>query len=385
MPSLPPTIDWERWSGIPAISRREAQVNAAALYAEHVPPECGEVTSGYTAGSTGTPLAFRVNQLMAAAGSAVIERGLVWADLPAQQTWAVFRNDRSGEATFPHGATYSTTMRGTPRLMHHLAVQTPIEQQGLWLSRIKPDVVFNYPGALAVLAQSLPETLAGHRFRLAVCVGEVTTDEDRAAIEKGFGCPVMDLYSGSEFGSVAVEDCRDRRLYISEETALIEFSTPSGFAGADPDLRGLIVTPFYNYAMPLIRYVPGDYAVVDSMSSADKRTLRRLKRVAGRERNVFVLPSGKRWWPTYQNKILCDYFDYRQIQFAQTGRDRIEVRFVSDLAEPVRDRDGLLTYLRAATPEPMDIALTRMAHIAQRESGKYEYATCEIEKAEPLV
>jgi phenylacetate-CoA ligase len=371
-------IDWERWDEVPILTRVEAQENAQALYAETVPPECGEVVSGYTAGSTGTPLAYRTNRILAAAGSATLERGFVWAGLPAQLTLAVLRNDRLGEAAYPDGISYRSVIRGAPRLMHHLTVQTPIEDQGRWLARIRPDVVMNYPGALAVLAQSLPSELQSHSFRLAVCVGEVTTEQDRAAIERGFRCPVLDLYSGSEFGTVAVEDCNDKRLHICEETMLVEFSRPGDFAVADPDLVEVIFTPFYNYAMPLIRYVTGDFAVVDRSAAADDRTLRRLKRVAGRERNVFVLPSGRRWWPTYQNKILCDHIDYRQIQFAQTARDRIEIRFVSDLAEPILDRDGLMTYLHATTPEPMNIEVVRMADIARRASGKYEYATCEI-------
>ena len=54
-------IDWRRWTDIPVLTRAEAQRNEQALYAENVPPECGEVISGYTAGSTGTPLAYRVN------------------------------------------------------------------------------------------------------------------------------------------------------------------------------------------------------------------------------------------------------------------------------------------------------------------------------------
>ena len=37
-----------------------------------------------------------------------------------------------------------------------------------------------------------------------------------------------------------------------------------------------------------------------------------------------------------------------------------------------------MAYLRATTPEPMDIAVTQVAEIVRRASGKYEYATCEI-------
>src|SRR4029078_7700513 len=85
-------IAWERWDEVPTLSRVEAQENAEALYAETVPPSCGDVVKGYTAGSTGTPLAYRTNPLLAAAGSATLERGFVWAGLPAELTLAVFRN-----------------------------------------------------------------------------------------------------------------------------------------------------------------------------------------------------------------------------------------------------------------------------------------------------
>ncbi|MEA2981360.1 MAG: hypothetical protein QOF09_3183 [Alphaproteobacteria bacterium] len=373
------TIDWSRWTEIPVLTRREAQRNEVALYAEVVPPECGDVVSGYTAGSTGTPLAYRVNSLVAAAGSAVLERGFMWSGLPANLSLAGFRNDRKGECSYPAGLTYRSTIRGTTRLMHHLAVQTPIEDQCRWLADIRPDVVMGYPGALALLADYLPEK-PSHHFKLVVCVGEVTTEHIRETIEKRFGCAVMDLYSGSEFGPVAIEDSRYRCMYLCEELTFVEYNQSNDFESSKEPLVELIFTPFYNYAMPLIRYACGDFAVCDTIPSPDSRTLRRLKRIVGRQRNYFVLPSGRRWWPTYQNKVLCDFLDYRQIQFAQTAPDRVEIRYASDLPEPVKDAEQLSAYLRSATPEPMDIVLTRVSEIARRESGKYEYATCEIDQ-----
>ena len=288
-----------------------------------VPAECGAVVSSFTAGSTGMALAYRNNAIAAAAGSASLERGLVWAGLPEQLTLAWLVSDKQSAAPYPAGEVYRTAIRGAPRLIHRLVVQTPVEDQGRWLTRIRPDVVMSYPGALALLAQNLPRELDGHRFRLAICVGEVTTEEARATIEAGFRCPAMDLYSGSEFGTVAVEDCRLRRLFVCEETGLLEHRPPADFDAADKELSELIYSPFYNYAMPLIRYACGDFAVIDRGPAPDDRTLRRLIRIAGRERNTFLLPSGRRWWPTYRNGILREYIDYRQIQFAQTARGRI--------------------------------------------------------------
>ena len=66
------------------------------------------------------------------------------------------------------------------------------------------------------------------------------------------------------------------------------------------------------------------------------------------------------------------------MQFAQTARDRIEIRFASDKPAPIKDPDRLDAYLRRVTPEPMEIVVRQVPGIAQRPSGKYEYATCEI-------
>ena len=218
----------------------------------------------YTAGSTGTPLAFRISALMAAVGTGMLERGFVSAGLPPNLKLAWLRNDRNRWAAYPHGQIIHSVIRGTGRQTHFLAVQTSLEQQGQWLARVQPDVVISYPGALALLAQNLPEILSGHMFRLAVCLGEVTTEADRAAIENGFRCPILDLYSGSEFGPVAVEDLRLRRMFVCEESTLVEFLPRNGHSPTPSNAAAeVVLTPFYNYAMPLIRYAPGDYAVVD--------------------------------------------------------------------------------------------------------------------------
>jgi phenylacetate-CoA ligase len=374
-------IDWERWDEVPILTRSEAQQHAEALYAESVPPECGQIDSGYTSGSTGVPLAFRVNTMLAAAGSATLERGLMWGGLPERLTLAWLRYDKPGVAAYPMGALYKSTIRGATRLMHNLDLQTPLEDQLRWLARLRPDVVMSYPGALAQLARNLPHELDNHLFRLAVCVGEVTTPEIRAAIEQGFRCPVMDVYSGSEFGTVAIEDRSVQRLFVTEETMFVEFAPPGDFAMAESGLAELIFTPFYNYAMPLIRYATGDFAVVDTGQAPDSRALRRLTRIAGRQRNILKLPSGKLWWPYFiPSKRLAEYLAFDRFQYVQTRRGRIELRYVSREAEPEKNAAALLAELRAAAPEPLDIVLKRVPDIARHRSGKFEEFTCEIDE-----
>ena len=372
-------IDWDRWGEVPILTRSEAQANAERLYAETLPAHCGAVVSGFTSGSSGKPLAYRVNAVLAAAGSAVLERALVWAGMPARLTFAWLTSAQTRPSATPDGIgeVYRSKLRGATRELHRLDTHMSAEQQGEWLAALRPDVVMSYPGALAQLAQALPPALADHAFRLAICVGEVATAERRAAIEAGFRCPTVDLYSGSEFGTVAIEDRRAGCLFLCEETVFVEF------ADAANELTELIFTPFYNYAMPLIRYATGDFAVVDAGPAPDNRTLRRLSRIVGRQRNLFVLPSGKRWWPRIGTTTqLSEYLSFEQIQFVQTQRDRVELRFVATAANPIKDPAALAACLSDATPEPMEIVLKRVSEIPRHRSGKFEDYVCAIDAAQ---
>lgn len=375
------SIDWARWGEIPVLTRATAQAEAARLFADEVPPECGAITEGRTSGSTGRPLLFRVNSLMAAAGTAMLERGLVWAGVPPASRLGWIRYDYAGLAPYPDGAAYRAQVRGTERIIHTLSVATTPEDQGRWLTRIRPEVVMGYPNALALVGQALPAELEHHDFHLVVCNGEAASDEVRRAIERAFRCPSMNLYSASEIGTIAVEDSGSRQLYVADEVTLVEAGDGTAPDGQGDALHELIVTPFYNYAMPLIRYASGDFAAFETAPAPDARTLRRLARVAGRDRNAFVLPSGRRWWPTYVVRVVGQYLACDQIQFAQTAAQRVEVRFVSRDDDPIKDADALLAYLRGATPEPMEFALARIARIARRPSGKFEDAVCEIDEA----
>jgi phenylacetate-CoA ligase len=376
-------MDWDRWDEIPLLTRAQAQQHAEALYAENIPPECGAITSGMTSGSSGIPLAYRLNGMLAAAGSATLERGFVWAGLPEQLTMAWLRYDKPGVAAYPMGALYKSSIRGATRLLHQLDLQTPLEDQLRWLIKLRADVVMSYPGALTQLALTLPQEIGDHRFKLVVCVGEPMSPETRTIIEQGFRCPTMDVYSGSEFGTVAVEDLRVQRLFVTEETMLVEFKQPENFALAEDGLAEMIFTPFYNYAMPLIRYATGDFAVIDSGPAPDHRTLRRLKRIVGRQRNILKLPSGKLWWPYFiPSKRIAEYLAFDQFQYVQTHRGRIELRYVSRETQPEKNGPALLAELRAAAPEPLDIVLKRVPEITRHASGKYEEFASEIDEGQ---
>ena len=79
------------------------------------------------------------------------------------------------------------------------------------------------------------------------------------------------------------------------------------------------------------------------------------------------------------SKELRPLLDYDQIQFVQTRRNRIELRYVTRAETPVRHAAELAAVLRGAAPEPMEIVLKRVAEIPRHASGKYEDYVCALE------
>ena len=103
-----------------------------------------------------------------------------------------------------------------------------------------------------------------------------------------------------------------------------------------------------------------------------------LKRIAGRQRNVFVLPDGRRWWPAFASVKIKQFLDFRQFQLAQTGERTIELRFVSDDPHPIKNALALQAYLKDIIPGPMEFTLRQVKDIPRAVSGKFEDSVCEI-------
>src|SRR5262244_3296802 len=96
------------------------------------------------------------------------------------------------------------------------------------------------------------------------------------------------------------------------------------------EIGRVVVTPLYNYAMPLIRNEVGDMAETGTASPACGRGLPTLRRIVGRYRNMFRYRDGSASWPATAKLKLADFIALRQFQVVQTDLDTIEIRYVPE-------------------------------------------------------
>tara|TARA_R110002124_G_scaffold135570_4_gene298523 strand:+ start:1180 stop:1935 length:756 start_codon:yes stop_codon:yes gene_type:complete len=242
-----------------------------------------------------------------------------------------------------------------------------------WILKTRPGAVTSYPSiavALGELAEQRGIALPFHTF---VGQGEVFSDAAKTYLAQSHGLKLIDRYGSSELGVVGAQ-CPDGSLHhqFCEASLMEVLDFDDGKSITDGRGR-LVLTPFYNYAMPLIRYENQDQVEVTSDPCVCGRTLPSIQQILGRERHVFTYTDGSRSWPFMLKHEYAPFLPSRQIQAIQKTPTDIENRFVRDEASSQQvDVPGLQTFLRARLHPSITIDLVETPEIPRSASGKYE-------------
>ena len=342
------SMDWERWQEVPVLTRRDAKDNEKALAADWVAPEMLPCSEDMTSGSTGVPFHFGRTRLSRIASSALLGRAIEWHDAGAIGTIAAVRSVPMGFAV-QEGS-------GSVTIPLHL----PAREQLALLDKAGPTHLLTYPNQL-IAWLDFDTRRAFRNLRVAVLTGEVIRPETRDRLARALRIKLIESYATSESGPIAFEDRRGL-LRICEENVFFECLDE----GAGQPGR-VVLTPLFNHATPLIRYAPGDYALLDTKSQ--DAGLRGIRKVVGRERNLFRAPTGDLFYPSVSAKLFASILDHREWQLVQTtARDA-----VFKVVCPVPPSPDQLAALREALEKllhGLKVAIAVVARIDDGGSGK---------------
>lgn len=323
-------FDMAGWDDIPILTRNEAKANEAALQALQVPADMGALETRATSGSTGTPLKFRQTRVQRMASEVLLNRHLLWRGL-----WPIRR-----AATHGPGSAVKTP---GPNLLQ-VPAALDFEEQVEILRERRTTHLFSSPSmgagwADAAGPKKLPDLIA------FIATGEVFRPEIRRKIEEKLGGKALNLYSTSEIGPLAGEG-PDGRLWINEENTF--FEGPAS-RGASP--TRVVVTPFYAFGTPLIRYAPGDFVLFSTAKSRGAAGLRRLEEVIGRQRNLLRQPDGRYFLPgRIEARNMEKILDYREWQLVQTSLTEIVMKIVTPTPPTSEQLLALRDYVRNSLP-----------------------------------
>jgi phenylacetate-CoA ligase len=376
-------IDPNQWAQVPVLTRAEVQDNFDALQSNDIPTGHGEVSKVSTSGSTGSPVTVKTTMLAQSFAAVCGLRCHRWHRRDLGGRLVGIYIDRERQATYPEGLQQpgwgwpaGEIYRTGPAAL--LSLNTPIADQAEWLQRQRPNYLLSTPSNLLVLAEHCIQ----HNTRLpglkdVATIMEVVTPEVREACRLAWDVPVVDMYTTREAGCIAVQ-CPDRECYhVMSEDVLVEVLDEEDLPCGPGEAGRLVVTPLHNYAMPLLRYEIGDYAVPGE-SCLCGRGLPVLERILGRVRNMLVLPDGRRIWPSFGRRKLVAAAPIRQYQVVQISRDTLEFRLVMDRPLTANEEKTI----RASVTERLGIAFEieyrRVDHIQRGPGGKFEEFRSEL-------
>lgn len=361
---------------LPTITRRDLQTHFEAMVSRQPIESHGAGRDQYTSGSTGTPVKVRTNDLKQIYWHAITLRDHLWHRRNLGGKFAAIRiaGAKGSHATW--GSSAGIVFGTGPGVQ--LGVHADLDEQCRWLVAQRPDYLLSYPSNLSALARHSTERGVDLSFLSHVLTfGEALNDDLRDEIRSAWGTEVVDVYSAQELGYIALQ-CPDTTSYhIQAECVLVEVLDDECRPCAPGETGRVVVTDLHNFAMPLLRYEIGDHATVGAPCPCG-RGLPVLESIAGRVRNMLVMPDGRRRFPRIGAKPLASIACIRQYQFAQVAPTRIEARLVADRPLHASEEAHLRSVVHDRLGYPYDVSFRYIDAIERSPSGKFEDFRCEL-------
>lgn len=366
-------LTMEAWRRIPILRRADIQEAAAEMASRAPPKDHGQVTEAKTSGSTGRPITVKVTAVTGLFFAALNLRYHLWFDRDFTARVAGIRSISGLQAAAAAANKPLPWVPGYPSgPMYFFDISRPVGEQLEWLARVQPDYLLTNPSNLqALVERGRQQGFRFTRLRDVTTMGEALDEATREAGEEGWGVPVRDIYSAEEMGLIALQ-CPERPHYhVQSESLLVEILNDADAPCGPGEAGRVVLTDLHNYAMPLIRYELGDYAVAGAPCPCG-RGLPVIERVLGRQRNMLTLPSGDVLWPNLPPKPLTAIASLRQFQIVQTSLDEIEVKVVAAGALSAEEEERFRAYLVENFRHPFAIRFIHVDEIPRSPSGKFE-------------
>ncbi|MFH2054533.1 MAG: AMP-binding protein [bacterium] len=242
----------------------------------------------------------------------------------------------------------------------------------------RPQIMTGYPNMLVALAEfALAEQIAAPAIPTVVTTAEPLYEFGRQKLKKAFGAEVINRFGMRELGTVASQISEAGGLHLFEPSYYFELLDLNGEPVAPGELGELVITDFFNYAMPLIRYRTGDMARLGREETSGKTCWRQLTEVAGRVVDMLLRPDGS-LLPGEAVLMALRMTGIRcKLQVVQTEPGFLRIKHLRDQEiEPAKQAElrKRLTDLFHA-----EVSLEFVAHenLDYDKSGKYRYVTSE--------
>lgn len=356
---------------LPFLEKKQIRANELQFINQKLP--INKLNTGFTSGTTGTPLKLYSNRSIFSRRWAFELRLRNWAGL--KDIYHPRRVQFTGRDIIPINNRQNVYWRYNmpANTLHcstsHIDVTTAIHYAKA-ISAFKPDFIDGYPSAISTLSKicisknySLPKVTA---IRVSA---ETLYEEDREIIQKAFGGKVFNQYGSSESSSFCSENAVGEML-VHPEFGLFEILCQKNDEGAADAFGEVVTTSFINSVMPLIRYKIGDLVKVgNGVSSVYGKNFLRLDSVLGRTDDILHIP--RRGFIGRLDPIFKGATGIYESQIILENSDLLKVNIVPDNSWSKLYEEKLVNKLRQKVGNEIKIEFILLSNIPRGSNGKF--------------
>jgi phenylacetate-CoA ligase len=323
---------------LPIVGRKELQENSHKLISDEFDPY--KLIRVSTSGSTGRPLFTHITESEDAFRKAKLLRANIICGQKPRDKWVVLTAPQHKAATH--------------RLQNLLGFYVPIPAsvfddtttQMAKIEKIKPDVLDGYSSSLILLAREVEKNaLVTLKPRIVIGGAELIEESERRYVERIFDAPFYDEYACVELERLAWQ-CEERTEYhIDADSVVLQFVDEESEETSPGETGEIVCTSLFNYAMPFVRYGPGDMGKAsENTECLCGRSFPLMKVVEGRKDSLVSLPDGRVLSPLvfgWAMEFYAFYSNIDQYRIVQMRGDLL--RFLIKVKESNRVSEKAMT------------------------------------------
>lgn len=359
----------------------KAEIRAASDDFRH--PQAGPLARFNTGGSSGEPLVFYIGKERVSHDVAAKWRATRW--------WGVDIGDREAVVW---GSPIELGAQDRVRAVRDKLLRTRLlpafemsegKLDGFvaQLRAQRPHMLFGYPSALSHIARHAERrgvAMNDLGIRVAFVTSERLYDEQRATIERVFGCPVANGYGGRDAGFIA-HQCPSGGMHLTAEDLIVEIVGNDGRPVPDGQPGEIVVTHLCTREYPFIRYRTGDMAVMSADRCACGRGLPMLAEIQGRSTDFVVAQDGTVMHGLSLIYILRDLPGVQGFKIVQESLGLTRVQVVAGPGFGSAQEAAVVAGFQRRLGAAVQVPVERVDAIAPEESGKYRYVISRVDAA----
>jgi phenylacetate-CoA ligase len=360
----------------PLLTKPDIRAHSEALKAR----DARGLASFNTGGSSGEPLIFYIGKERVSHDVAAKWRATRW--------WDVDIGDRE---VVVWGSPIELSAQDLVRVLRDRLLRTRLipafemSQANLdrFVAEIRafgPRMLFGYPSSLSLIARHARmrgQPMDDLGVKVAFVTSERLYDDQRAAIEEGFACPVANGYGGRDAGFIA-HACPEGSLHITAEDIIVEVVDSTGDA-VPPGVAGeIVVTHLATGDFPFVRYRTGDVGVLSGHTCACGRGLPVLAEIQGRTTDFVVARDGTVMHGLSLIYVLRGVPGIDKFKIVQESLDHTRIQLVLTAAF---DRTRLVEIergIQARLGAGVRVDLEPVSDLAVERSGKFRYVVSKV-------